>query len=135
MGCWLAIDEHKKEKKEEEQARQEEEQSGTVASIDNQLRKVELMRHRQYRVLAPRSSFAGFRFPPDVIMLAVCWYLRYGLSYRDVEELLVERGIQVDHVSIFRWVQRFTPLLVEAARPCRHRVGDRWWVDETYVKV
>jgi transposase-like protein len=52
-----------------------------------------------------------------------------------VEELLAERGIKVDHVSIFRWVQRFTPLLAEAARPCRHRVGDRWWVDETYVKV
>jgi transposase-like protein len=70
-----------------------------------------------------------------VIVLAVRWYLRYGLSYRDVEELLAERGVQVDHVSIFRWVQRFTPLLAEAARPCRHRVGDRWWVDETYVKV
>jgi transposase-like protein len=70
-----------------------------------------------------------------VITLAVRWYLRYGLSYRDVEELLAERGIKVDHVSIFRWVQRFTPLLAEAARPCRHRVGDRWWVDETYVKV
>jgi hypothetical protein len=56
-------------------------------------------------------------------------------SYRDVEELLAERGITVDHVSIFRWVQRFTPLLAEAARPRRRRVGDRWWVDETYVKV
>jgi transposase-like protein len=43
--------------------------------------------------------------------------------------------VQVDHVSIFRWVQRFTPLLTEAARPCRHRVGNRRWVDETYVKV
>ena len=90
---------------------------------------------RRVRVPAPRSSFAGFRFPPDVILVAVRWYLRYGLSYRDVEELLAERGIAVDHVSIFRWVQRFTPLLAEAARPCRHRVGDRWWVDETYVKV
>ena len=82
-----------------------------------------------------RSAFAGFRFPPDVIVLAVRWYLRYGLSYRDVEELLAERGIVVDHVTLFRWVQRFTPLLVDAARPCRHRVGDRWCVDETYVKV
>ncbi len=63
------------------------------------------------------------------------WYLRYGLSYRDVEELLAERGIQVDHVTIYRWVQRFTPLLADAARPCRHAVGDRWEVDETYVKV
>jgi IS6 family transposase len=70
-----------------------------------------------------------------VIVLAVRWYLRFGLSYRDVEELLTERGIQVDHVTVYRWVQRFTPLLAEAARPCRHGVGDRWWVDETYVKV
>jgi len=68
-------------------------------------------------------------------LLAVRWYLRYGLSYRDVEELLAERGIEVDHVTIYRWVQRFTPLVIEAARPCRHSVGDRWFVDETYVKV
>jgi IS6 family transposase len=84
---------------------------------------------------APRSAFAGFCFPPDVIVLAVRWYLRFGLSYRDVEELLTERGIEVDHVTVYRWVQRFTPLLVDAARPCRHRVGDRWQVDETYVRV
>jgi len=83
----------------------------------------------------PRSGFAGFRFPPDVIVVAVRWYLRFGLSYRDVEELLAERGVEVDHVTVYRWVQRFTPLLAEAARPCRHVVGDRWQVDETYVKV
>jgi transposase-like protein len=59
-----------------------------------------------------RSAFAGFRFPPDVIVLAVRWYLRFGLSFRDVEELLAD-----------------------AARFARHRVGDRWHVDETYVKV
>ena len=82
-----------------------------------------------------RTAFAGFCFPPDVIVLAVRWYLRFGLSYRDVEELLSERGIEVDHVTVYRWVQRFTPLLAEAARPCRHAVGDRWQVDETYVKV
>ena len=83
----------------------------------------------------PRSAFSGFRFPPDVIVLAVRWYLRFGLSYRDLEELLTERGVEIDHVTIYRWVQRFTPLLVDAARPCRHAVGDRWQVDETYVKV
>src|SRR5918997_4551834 len=88
------------------------------------------MRRRLVRVPAPRSGFAGFRFPPDVIMIAVRWYLRYGLSYRDVEELLAERGITVDHVTIYRWVQRFTPLLIDAARPCRHTPGDRWFVDE-----
>ena len=81
------------------------------------------------------SVFAGFRFPPEVISVAVRWYLRYGLSYRDVEELLAERGITVDHVTIYRWVQRFTPEFIEAARPCRHAPGSRWFVDETYVKV
>ncbi|HEV8567003.1 MAG TPA: IS6 family transposase [Actinoplanes sp.] len=87
--------------------------------------------------LAPiaRPAFAGFCFPPEVIVLAVRWYLRFGLSYRDVEELLAERGVEVDHVTVYRWVQRFTPLLAEAARSCRHGVGDRWRVDETYVKV
>jgi transposase-like protein len=91
--------------------------------------------HRSRRSIPPRSAFAGFRFPVDVIVLAVRWYLRFGLSYRDVEELLSERGVEVNHVTVYRWVQRFTPLLADAARPCRHRVGDRWSVDETYVKV
>jgi transposase, IS6 family len=62
-------------------------------------------------------------------------YLRYNLSYRDVEELLIERGAEVHHVTAFRWVQRFTPLLADAARWCRHAPGDRWFTDETYVKV
>ena len=74
--------------------------------------------HRRHSGLpVPRSSFAGFRFPSEVITVAVRWYLRYGLSYRDVEELLAERGITVDHVTIYRWVHRLTPLLVDAARP------------------
>ena len=81
------------------------------------------------------SVFAGFRFPREVISVAVRWYLRYGLSYRDAGELLAERGITVDHVTIYRWVQRFTPEFIEAARPCRHAPGSRWFVDETYVKV
>jgi transposase-like protein len=86
-------------------------------------------------VLPPRSAFAGFRFPREVIVLAVRWYLRYGLSYRDVEELLAERGVQVDHVTIHRWVRRFMPILAEAACPARHAIGSRWRVDETYLKV
>jgi IS6 family transposase len=93
------------------------------------------MRRRHVQTSPPRSSFAGFRFPSEVITVGVRWYLRYGLSYRDVEELLAERGVDVDHVTIYRWVQRFTPLLIDAARPCRHAPGDRWFVDETYVKV
>lgn len=68
---------------------------GSVALTDDRLGQGGLMRRRPARVPAPRSSFAGFRFPPDVITVAVRWYLRYGLSYRDVEELLAERGIAV----------------------------------------
>jgi len=93
------------------------------------------MRRRRARPPVDLGAFAGFRFPPEVIVLAVRWYLRFGLSYRDLEELLAERGVEVDHVTLYRWVQRFTPLLVDAARPCRHVVGARWFVDETYVKV
>jgi transposase-like protein len=84
---------------------------------------------------APRSAFSGYRFPPEVITLAVRWYLRFGLSYRDVEELLAERGVEVDHVSVYRWVQRFAPEFAEAARARQHIIGDRWHVDETYLKV
>ena len=70
----------------------------------------------------PRSGFSGFRFPPEIIVLAVRWYLRFGLSYRDVEELLAERGIEVDHVTVFRWVQRFTLRRTGGlAKPCRVR--------------
>jgi transposase, IS6 family len=92
-------------------------------------------RPRAARPPVDRSAFAGFRFPPEVITVAVRWYLRYGLSYRDLEELLAERGIEVDHVTVYRWVQRFTPLFTDAARPLRHATGDRWFVDETYVKI
>ncbi len=108
---------------------------GTVASADHRERTGWAMRPCPARVSTPRSGFAGFRFPPEVILVAVRWYLRYGLSYRDVEELLAERGIDVDHVSVFRWVQRFTPLLIDVARLCWHVPGGRWCVDETYVKV
>jgi transposase-like protein len=73
--------------------------------------------------------------PPEVITLAVRWYLRFGLSYREVEELLAERGIEVDHGTVYRWVHRFAPEFAEAAAARRHIVGDRWHVDETYLKV
>jgi IS6 family transposase len=63
------------------------------------------------------SEFAGFRFPAEVISVAVRWYLRYGLSYRDLEELLAERRVMVDHVTVYRWVQRFTVEFVSVARP------------------
>jgi hypothetical protein len=99
-------------------------------------RRVRVLDEQQEAGVERRASApAGYRFPREVIALAVRWYLRYGLSYRDVEELLAERGIEVDHVTVYRWVQTFTLEFIEAARPARHATGGRWFVDETYVKV
>jgi transposase, IS6 family len=70
-----------------------------------------------------------------VIGLAVRWYLRFRLSYTDVVEWLAERSIQLDASTVFDWVQKFAPLYQDAAKAYRHRVGPRWSVDETYVKV
>jgi len=81
------------------------------------------------------TPFSGHSFPPAVIGLAVRWYLRYRLSYADVVEWLAERHIQVDPSTVFDWVQKFAPLYQDAAKAHRHRVGQRWSVDETYVKV
>jgi len=85
--------------------------SGSVALADRGGRETDVV-----ALSSSSSVFAGFRFPREVISVAVRWYLRYGLSYRDVEELLAERGVTVDHVTIYRWVQRFTPEFIEAAR-------------------
>jgi hypothetical protein len=77
---------------------------GAVA-LAGGLERGELGKVPSARSLSSVSSFAGYRFPPAVILVAVRWYLRYGLSYRDVEELLAERGVEVDHVTIYRWMQ------------------------------
>jgi transposase, IS6 family len=80
-------------------------------------------------------AFRGFRFPAEVILRAVRWYLQFPISYRDLEAMLADRGVAVDHVSLFRWVQRFAPELEKRTRrhlrPCR----GPWHVDETYVRV
>ena len=85
---------------------------------------------RRHTPSASRSSFAAFRFPADVITVAVRWYLRYGLPYRDAEELLAERGVEVDHVTVYRWVQRFSSLFADAARFARHSPGEPGRVGE-----
>ncbi len=89
------------------------------------------------RCFTARSAtpFSGYRFPPDVIALAVRWYLRYRLSYADVAELLAERGVRTNPSSIYAWVQEFAPLYEAAARSFRRTVGERWSVDETDVNV
>ena len=88
-------------------------------------------------VLAPSVAglFKWRQFEPEVILLAVGWYLRFSLSYRDVEALLAERGISVDHVTLWRWVQRYAPELERRLRKGLKATNDSWRVDETYVRV
>ena len=72
---------------------------------------------------------------PEIILLCVRWYLRYALSYRDLGEMMVERGLALDHTTIFRWVQRYAPEIDRRSRPHLKLTNDSWRVDETYVKV
>jgi putative transposase len=80
-------------------------------------------------------NFKGSRFEKEIILTNVYWYLRYPLSYRDLEEMAKDRGLQIDHSSIQRWVVKFTPELEEAARKKKKPVGSSWRMDETYVRV
>jgi IS6 family transposase len=75
------------------------------------------------------------QFEPEVILLAIGWYLRFSLSYRDVEELLTERGISVDHVTLWRWVQRYAPELEKRLRKRLKPTNNSWRVDETCLRV
>ena len=77
----------------------------------------------------------GRHFPKPIILTAIRWYLAYSLSYRDVEELLAERGVAVDHSTIARWVMRYSPLLLAAFRRQKRAVGSSWRMDETYIRV
>ena len=72
---------------------------------------------------------------PELILCAVRWYLRYSLSFRDIEELLRERGLETDHTTIWRWVQRYGPALEERLRRHLKPTNKSWRVDETYVRV
>ena len=85
------------------------------------------------------SSVCGLfkwrQFEPEVILLAAGWYLRFSLSYRDVEELLAERGLHADHVTVWRWVQRYAPEIQRRLRSRLRPTNDSWRVDETYIRV
>jgi transposase-like protein len=79
--------------------------------------------------------FKGRHFDRSVILLCVRWYLAYSLSLRDLEEMMAERGISVDHTTIHRWTVHFAPLLLEQFNRRKRPVTSRWHVDETYIKV
>ena len=80
-------------------------------------------------------SAKGMRFPIDIILVCICWYAAYPLSYRHLEEMMEERGVFVDHSSINRWAIRFLPLLEKVFRKHKRPVGGSWRMDETYIKV
>jgi transposase, IS6 family len=79
--------------------------------------------------------FKWRHFEGAIIVLCVRWYLRYALNYRDLEEIMLERGLRVDHTTIFRWVQRYAPELDKRCRPHLKATNDSYRVDETYIKI
>ena len=81
------------------------------------------------------SPFKWRHYAPEVILLCVRWYCRYSLPYRDLEEMMQERGLTVDHVTIFRWVQKYAPEINKRIRPHLKMSGTSYRLDETYVKV
>ena len=83
----------------------------------------------------PEKPFKWRHFQSDLILLCVRWYLRYPLSYRDLEEMMQERGLWVDHTTIYRWVIAYSPELNQRCRKHLGSTNDSWRVDETYIRV
>jgi transposase-like protein len=77
----------------------------------------------------------GMRFPKEIILVCIRWYAAYALSYRNLEEMMAERGVSVDHSTINRWAIRYLPLLEKIFRKHKRPVGESWRMDETYIKV
>src|SRR5258708_39355002 len=83
----------------------------------------------------PSATFKWRHFQAEIILLCVSWYVRYRISYRDLEELMRERGLHIDTTTIYRWVQCYAPELEQRSRPHLKVTNDSWRVDETYIKV
>ena len=83
----------------------------------------------------PDQSFKGRQFTAEVILWAVRWYLMFPISYRDLELMLQDRGVNVDHTTVFRWIQAYAPEIEKRIRPHLRSSNGSWRVDETYVKV
>ena len=81
-----------------------------------------------------KSPFKWRHFEPTIILLFVRWYCRYQLSYRDLEEMMRERGLSLDHTTVWRWVQRYAPEINKRMRPHLKMSGASYRLDETYVK-
>jgi transposase-like protein len=82
-----------------------------------------------------KQPFKWKHFQGEIILLCVRWYLKYALSYRNLEEIMIERGLSVDHTTIYRWVMIYAPEIEERTRKYLKSTNDSWRVDETYIKV
>ncbi|MDP5220243.1 IS6 family transposase [Ruegeria sp. 2205SS24-7] len=80
-------------------------------------------------------DFKGAHYPQSVILFAIYFYVRYGVSYRDLEEIMAERGVSVDHATLNRWVVKYSPLVARAAQKRKASSEESWRMDETYLKV
>ena len=85
--------------------------------------------------MAESDPFKWRQYQGEIILLCVRWYLRYALSYRDLEEMMRERDLSLDHTTIYRWVQAYAPELEKRIRPHLRLTNDSYRVDETYVKI
>jgi IS6 family transposase len=94
-----------------------------------------MARRRQAASVRPEQPFKGRQFTAEVILWAVRWYLMFPISYRDLELMLADRGVEVDHTTIFRWIQAYAPEIEKRIRPHLRSSNGSWRVDETYVKV
>jgi transposase-like protein len=82
-----------------------------------------------------KNPFKGRQFTAEIILWAVRWYLQFPISYRDLERMLADRGVQVDHTTLFRWIQAYAPELEKRIRPHLRMTNGSWRVDETYIRV
>jgi transposase-like protein len=82
-----------------------------------------------------KNPFKGRQFTAEIILWAVRWYLQLPIRYRDLERMLSDRGVQVDHTTLFRWIQAYAPELDKRIRPHLHMTNGSWRVDETYIRV
>ena len=82
-----------------------------------------------------KIDFKGNHFPKSVILFAVFFYVRYGVSYRDLEEIMAERGVEIDHATLNRWVVKFSPMIAANAQARKRKSAPSWRIHETYIKV
>src|SRR5438128_11421979 len=94
-----------------------------------------MARQRQAARVRQDQPFKGRQFTTEVILWAVRWYLMFPISYRDLELMLQDRGVEVDHTTLFRWIQAYAPELEKLIRPHLHRSNSAWRDDETDEQV